>query len=382
MPIWIILTDDWELRGNGAGRVQDLQKKPALQLMDVYDRLGVKSTFNLEVMQQLAFEKYSATDSEIRAGRDAWIDTVRTMIDRGFDVQLHLHPQWLDAERVDGWWKLGKRWHIVDYTEAQIERMVDSAISYLQPLIAPRKLVSFRGGSWGMGPPSRAILQALIRHNIGIDVSVVNGSHYDGEAIKLDYTSLESPYFPYRPDLDDVRRKAKTDSAALVEIPTQSVSRAELMLGFATGIASKERKEALAGLVEVFRGTRAARYLSEILHLPRTLAGRRKSATIPDFVMRDPFGIEAGRGWSDFIIDLSLPHSAKIYMKAIDICIQRARRSERELSILVLENHTKDLQRPGDFDRIEEIIRLVQTKHRDVEFRTLSDVAENIGRIL
>jgi hypothetical protein len=41
-----------------------------------------------------------------------------------------------------------------------------------------------------------------------LDVAVVNGSYYDGEAIKLDYRSLDSPFLPYRPDLDVVRRVA------------------------------------------------------------------------------------------------------------------------------------------------------------------------------
>jgi hypothetical protein len=146
MAIWIVLTDDWELRGNGTGTVEDLQQKPALRLMDLYDRLGIKSTFNIEVMQQLAFEKHADSNTGIRAGRDAWRHTVRTMVARGFDVQLHIHPQWVDAELIDGWWKLGRRWNIADYTSGEIGRMMNAAISYLQDFVAPRKIVSFRGG--------------------------------------------------------------------------------------------------------------------------------------------------------------------------------------------------------------------------------------------
>lgn len=91
--IWLILTDDWELRGNGTGTVEDFQKKPALRLMDLYQSLGILSTFNLEVMQQIAFERYAEKSPTLRAGRDAWLETVQAMTTRGFDTQLHIHPQ-------------------------------------------------------------------------------------------------------------------------------------------------------------------------------------------------------------------------------------------------------------------------------------------------
>lgn len=92
--IWIVLSDDWELRGNGQGRVLDQQRIPALKLMNLYDQLGIKSTFNVEVMQQLAFERHSESSFEIAQGRDDWQETVVNMVERGFDVQLHIHPQW------------------------------------------------------------------------------------------------------------------------------------------------------------------------------------------------------------------------------------------------------------------------------------------------
>src|ERR1051325_1447632 len=112
MTIWIALTDDWELSGNGRGTVDELQRKPALRLMDLYERLGVRSTFYVEVMQQLAFERYAGHNDTVRRGRDVWRETVSDMIRRGFDVQLHVHPQWHQATLEDGWWKLDRRWHI------------------------------------------------------------------------------------------------------------------------------------------------------------------------------------------------------------------------------------------------------------------------------
>lgn len=233
MKIWIVLTDDWELRGNGSGRVEQLQCKPASQLMDLYERLQIRSTFNVEVLQQLAFERYAPDDAELRADRDAWKTSVREMVARGFDVQLHLHPQWLGAERVDGWWRLGTRWNLADYSIDELRQMMKPAMDYLRPIIAPHTPVSFRAGAWGIGPPSRALFEVLLENGISLDVSIVNGSKYDGEGIKLDYTTLDSPNLAYRPDLDDGRHIARgTPGHGMIEIPTQSVRRSDLSGAF------------------------------------------------------------------------------------------------------------------------------------------------------
>ena len=357
MATWIVLTDDWELRGNGTGTVERLQQKPALQLMDLYDKLGIKSTFNVEVMQQLAFEKVADTHADIRAGRDAWRHTVSTMISRGFDVQLHLHPQWLNAELIDGWWKLDRRWNIGDYSVAEIERMMDAAILYLQDIIGPDRIVSFRGGSWGMGPPSRAVLTELARRKVTLDVSIVNGNYYDGEAIQLDYRNVDSPFSPYYPDLDDIRRfpRSPENAATIVEIPTQSVRRDVLVKRLLAKSMAAGSREAFSGLISLLRAPAAAA-VNRVVALLRGTSNKRHSAATPDFVIRDPFGFQSGRAKSDLIFDLSSDLRPIVLKEMSDVCIARATDSTRSVVVLVFENHTKDLQRQSDFDRIEGLI--------------------------
>jgi hypothetical protein len=382
MALWIVLTDDWELRGNGTGRVEDLQQKPATRLMDLYQRLGVPATFNVEVLQQLAFERYADGSESIARGRDAWIATVRRMVERGFDVQLHLHPQWADAELIDGWWKLGRRWSIADYAPDAIRRMLDDALNYLAPIIAPHKPVSFRGGSWGIGPPSREILTALSERGIKLDVSIVNGVRYDGEGIKLDYTRLDSPHFPYRPDLDDARRVAAAPAAAapLVEIPTQAVSRRDLALRLASDLTTAQRGAALRALGQLARGSSAAMRGKTAAGRLLRLGGTRSDA--PAFVMRDPFGFLSGRAKTDVIFDLSSGYDALVFQRMADICIERARaRPNGDLTVLMFENHTKDLQADADFRRIEALIAHIRTRHPDVEFHTLSATADAMARL-
>jgi hypothetical protein len=384
MAVWIVLTDDWELRGNGTGRVEDLQQRPATRLMDLYDKLGVRASFNVEVLQQLAFEKYAHASEQIRRGRDAWIGTVKDMLRRGFDVQLHLHPQWLDAEPVDGWWKLGRRWHIADYGGDEIARMLDEALAYLGPLVAPNQIVSFRSGSWGIGPPSRATFTALAERGIRIDVSVVNGTFYDGEAIKLDYTRLDQPFFPYYPDIDDARRVASSPArrASVIEIPTQTVARARLIARLAPDALNRERAEALRSMVQLVKNAGIALRAKGAVH--RLVQGVGKPAdsnAAPAFVTRDPFGFLRGTARSDVIFDLSSGYRPLVFKRMADVCIERAKQRPG-LTVLVFENHTKDLQHDLDFARIESVIEHVRTTHPTVEFHTLAEVAQRADRLL
>jgi hypothetical protein len=384
MTVWIVLTDDWELRGNGTGRVEDLQQRSAIRLMDLYEGFGIRSSFNVEVLQQLAFERHADRSEAIRRGRDAWIASLQSMLQRGFDVQLHVHPQWLDAEPVDGWWRLGRRWHIADYGGDEISRMLDDALAYLRPLVAPREIVSFRGGSWGLGPPSRATLAALAERGIKIDISIVNGTFYDGEAIKLDYRRLEQPFFPYYPDIDDVRRVAASPArrASVIEIPTQTVPRVQLIRRLASDLVTGERQPALRSIVQLAKNANIPMRGTGIMaYLMRTAAERRVSDGLPAFVMRDPFGFQSGKARSDVILDLSSSYLPLVFKRAVDICIERAQ-ARPGLTVLVFENHTKDLQHDADFERVQTVIEHIRSKHPAVEFHTLAEVAQQADRLL
>jgi hypothetical protein len=376
--IWIVLTDDWELRGNGTGTVEESQRRPALRLMDLYEQFGIRSTFNLEVMQQIAFEEYANRHEEIRSGRDAWLDAVRAMVNRGFDTQLHIHPQWWGAEYVDGWWKLGRHWNIAAYSKKDVEQICDEAISYILPLIAPRSVTTFRAGSWGMGPPSRIILEALIQRGVTVDVSIAAGLRYEGEGIRLDYSQVDSPHAAYRPDIDDIRRiGSRTTAADLIEIPTQSVTEGELRWGMISGIGSNGGELGLRAWVRSLVPVNLRRRIAQM----RGAGVKQRPMGTPEFVMLDPFGEET----SDFgnVIDISRQLESGIFCAMSDVAIKRARRlSGPAIKVLVFENHTKDLQTSADFERIRSILKHIQKKHPDVKFRTLHDVSQNLASIV
>lgn len=368
---WVALVDDWELRGNGLGDVEELQVVPARRLMDLYDEEGVPATFNAETLQQLAHERYAAAEAGVAKARDAWLTSVREMTRRGYDVQLHVHPQWWQAEREGGAWVLDRRWSIADYDPAEVEAMIAVARDYLVESVGLARPVAFRSGGWAMGPPSRAVLGALRRNGIVIDVSVCAGLRYDGDCVRLDYTALDSPYAAYYPDHDDIRRLGDA-SGPVVEIPTQSVPKMAMNPPL---LRPEERPPALP--------RRVVRALAARLRLrpERGAASGDAPEARPPGTPADPMGYATGRAREDFIIDFSANVAQELFVRALDCVLERAFRAPGPgTPFLVFENHTKDLQSEEAFAKVRAYVRHLKGAHGPaIRFVTLGDMARNLG---
>jgi hypothetical protein len=73
--VHLALVDDWELSGNGSGDIRRLQFEPMRRLVSIYNRLGIRGSFNAEVMQQLTFRQYQDQHSDLKTLADEWDDT-------------------------------------------------------------------------------------------------------------------------------------------------------------------------------------------------------------------------------------------------------------------------------------------------------------------
>jgi len=339
----ILIEDDFELMGDGSGDVAALQQRPAQALMDAAGECGATLTFMVDVAQQLAF--YRHEDPWLRGQRQLWDDTVRQMLQRGFDVQLHLHPQWLGARFRDGVFVLDERWNLGTYAPAEQRQLVDEAIRYLVKLLKPiepsYRVVAFKAGSWGL-QPSAPLLETLAGAGIRVVMGVREGMRIPG--LGVDYTHLNEPRLPYHPDLSDVTRRA-VRSNPLVVLPLQPYAPAPL------------------ALAELAAGTMAR--------------GLRRTT---------------GRGWVDpeagkrrFVLShrpyrthLKLGEQPFSYLRrSFDQTLERLSGLDQDRIPVVIESHTKQLGDQGD------------TAHRflayvagrpDVEFGTLSSYVTELDR--
>src|SRR6185436_5055812 len=95
--IYLALTHDWELRGDGSGDIEEIQFTPMRRLLAIYKKFGARTTFLPDVMQQIRFRSLADRDGEVTRHAESWDEHTREACRDGHDIQLHLHSQWSDA---------------------------------------------------------------------------------------------------------------------------------------------------------------------------------------------------------------------------------------------------------------------------------------------
>jgi hypothetical protein len=122
--------------------------------MEVLDRYGLKAVFFVDPMPALVW------------GPGAVEDIVGLVLERGHDVQLHLHTEWLAVAR--GKPPVARTGHdMKDFTRAEQRDLIVWGIETLMAAGAPRP-TAFRAGNYGANDDT---LAALADAGIGIDTS-------------------------------------------------------------------------------------------------------------------------------------------------------------------------------------------------------------------
>ncbi|AXJ01722.1 hypothetical protein CYPRO_2480 [Cyclonatronum proteinivorum] len=224
----IYLTTDYEIFGNGSGCIERCVTAPAAQMMKVAERHGARMTFFVDVLEFIAFEK--ALEQGFCSANIAAVAQVREQlqeaVSRGHDVQLHLHPQWLDAAWCPekGWqlnmayWRIGGLDQKIGYT--RLAEMVQQATDWLNGLLktadAGYACRSFRAGAWCI-QPEEAVLRALRQAGIFLDTTVAPGSRTAGELTFFDFTEAPADQWRGWPVADTVTRPEA--EGAMYELP-------------------------------------------------------------------------------------------------------------------------------------------------------------------
>jgi hypothetical protein len=368
-PIHLVLTDDWELRGNGSGNMRTIQFSTIRRLTAIYEAHGLRGSFNAEVMQQFGHRAWAAKYPLLGELADEWEQVVTDVYRAGHDVQLHLHPQWIGASYDGQRWTLPSQWGITEYSAEEIRDLLAKGKQYLESLIRrvnpAYSCVSFRSGSWSLAP-SEHVLPALADAGIVFDMSIAEGLHYDLPIVKLDYRHIEEPFRPFFPQMHDARRVSNKPEP-IVCVPTHTwrltilfkgahkigaVVTRRLMPSFA-------RKHFLTGVdTRIENSDYQADYGASVWASQPSALERIRSAFRNFRVFR--------------VVDNSAMSSMQMHA-ALRGVRRRARGVAKPVPI-IFENHTKDI---GDFLPIERFCKTLQGAS-DVRVITLSELAQNL----
>jgi hypothetical protein len=207
--IHLALTHDWELRGDGSGDIEQIQFAPMRRLLEIYAKFNARTTFLPDVMQQLAFRLIEGKHPELKSLADSWDEHVREAFRQGHDIQLHLHPQWLNSQYENGRWRLNGDWSILNYDREAAAAMLAEGKQYLENLLQPLdqsyRCLAFRAGGLAAAP-SDHLFKSLVNLGIELDVSIAAGLLVNNQNLRLDYRNCEETFLPFYPVMEDARK--------------------------------------------------------------------------------------------------------------------------------------------------------------------------------
>ncbi len=192
----IVLSEDHEIFGDGSGDVRQHMTGPTERMARACEKHGMPLTVFFEVEEYLAFIR--ERDKLVPAWgydpaeeiREQAIDLVR----RGHDLQLHVHPEWVDTVFENGGWRLRRDRATVD-SLFETARETSDYIRTRKAVIdeiwqaagSRRRVTAFRAGAF-CAQPGGKLLPALAENGILIDSSLVKGMVRDDARVHLDFT--------------------------------------------------------------------------------------------------------------------------------------------------------------------------------------------------
>ena len=170
--ITCVFTIDYEIYGNGEGTLTDLVYEPAAKFEALFRKWGLRFVAFVEVAELEMIEVH---------GADRATDTVkhqlRDLYREGFELGLHLHPQWYNARYQNGDWSLDYgEYNLCLLPEDRIAHIVDRSIAYFRRVLSVPDFTpfSFRAGNW-LFQPTRTAARVLAARGIRVDSSVFKG---------------------------------------------------------------------------------------------------------------------------------------------------------------------------------------------------------------
>ena len=209
--IHIIPTLDYEIFGNGKGDVKKHMVNPTKEITSIFDKYGVKYSIMFEYMEYKKFKEYDKQLSKDLGYSPYNLITkqLTRLSKKGHDIQLHIHPQWLNARYKDNKWVMEDPYLPIDELDyKQIVKILYEGKSFLEKFCKrynkDYECLALRLTNQGWNPPSSKVVEAmkeigLIAHSLSTsDKSLDRKNSYwplDDGVFELPILSFRYPWY-------------------------------------------------------------------------------------------------------------------------------------------------------------------------------------------
>ena len=193
-----IFTVDYEIYGNGEGGLRELVLDPGEKLKTVFDRAGVKMVVFVEALEFAKIETAGSDPDATNVSRQ-----ILDFYQDGYEIALHLHPQWCNARYEEGRWTLDYGdYNLCPLGAQRIGEIATEGIDYLrqtlrEPGFTP---VSFRAGNWLFQPTATAA-RVLSSLGLKVDSSVFKGGRQHKHGLDYRAALRNGDFWRFREDV-------------------------------------------------------------------------------------------------------------------------------------------------------------------------------------
>jgi len=328
-----IITLDYEIYGNGEGSLKKLVYEPAERMKAIFYRWNARFVIFIEAAE-LEMIETNGTDQAI----DLVKHQLRDFHNKGFELGLHLHPQWYNARYENDKWRLDyDEYNLCALSRDRIKKVVNRSIGYLRRLLGLEDFTpfSFRAGNW-LFQPTGGLSRVLAECGTRVDTSVFKGGllrHH-----RLDYRrALKNSY--WWPFMDDVTKPDLQGN--LVEFPvyTKMVPLWKLFTPKQIGIQGKGPQKFRAGKDWLFHHlySMTLRYPQKFDFCRMTI--NQLKHTLDEEIKEDQKNPGLYRpivaiGHTKDLIDYETVESLLCYLRRLGIGISTFREAYRKVKIL------------------------------------------------
>lgn len=223
-----VLTLDYELFGDGSGDVFRHMIEPTNRVLQICDKYGIKTTLFLEVVEYLKL-KQEWDRGNTMGYQNNPVEAIEKQLQsaavNGHDIQLHIHPQWVDARYENEEWKVDlSNWRLGSFRETgryTIERLLEEGKRTIENIVNPvlpdYECIALRAGGYNI-MPSDTVYKAMKKTGLKLDSSVFPGGYEDGELSNYDYRFVSDKLDCWWATPEDIT-KGSDNHREILEVP-------------------------------------------------------------------------------------------------------------------------------------------------------------------
>jgi len=237
----IYITLDYELYlGSKTGSIENCLIRPMDALMDFLDTYRIRVTVFADAAYLLRIRELMHESEELKQQFNRIAEHITSIHNKGHDVQLHFHPQWLYSEYKNGGW-------IMDFAHYSLSGM-DNDVAFTQfnkaktllENIVNKKITAFRAGGFALTDfPNYTEL--FRKNGIKIDSSAIRNVVCKTAYKTFDYRNIpEKSIYNFQQDLFTEDDAESSDS--IKEMPVTTKARNNLLYSIMVRYYSKKHR--------------------------------------------------------------------------------------------------------------------------------------------